>query len=453
MLERLTKIIEHTSVEELEWEGSVKNLGGRSKVLGNDELLTAIALEIENSQFSGATAKMGPKEKGEAKDKDADGGKSKDPEATGKAEDSRAKSRKLRFDASNVLTQKERRELRMPLQEIIKSNFALYEGKLEAQLQIISEEVRQSTQRILQRLEAGAHERIFHPHIQQIWKDMVSSHPRMSSQCFTNIELIITPQGWRSSVKSRTFVLAVHDFYVDRYAQAFMLRREVASTNSATLTVKVPIDDGNLSPGSSRPSTPVDSEVGHMHVHNSDDEMTPEEVEEALADKWCLQYLNVSHAYSVMEAIDDDDSGYIRASEINDFTSAIPTNWTLLQWLAFWARGWKQQTSIYARSINEVIEMIKRLSFTVLVENNQLATTYLRSFDFSLERLTYAATTNTPPVSDSPLDGLVTKSMAYKEKKLERALQRLYYTVDAPESLRLICGPGRMEKVRMFIIS
>ncbi|KAF8341567.1 uncharacterized protein EI90DRAFT_1754640 [Cantharellus anzutake] len=384
------------------------------------------AQEIENSQSSESTAKTTPKEKGE-KGNDADKDKPKDPKSTGKADDSKTKSGK---DASNVLSLLERRELRMPLQEIINSNFALYEGKLESQVQLLSEEVKLSTQKILQRLETGAHEKILHPHIQRVWKDM----------------------GWRSSVKARQFVLAMHDFYADRYAHAFMLRRRGGMTNGPSL--QIPVDGGDQSPTSARPLSPVDSEAAHAQVDISDADMTPEEIEETLADKWCLQYLNITHAYPIMEAIDDDDSGYIRTSEINDFTSSTPMGWTLLQWFAYWGGGWKQQSSVYARSINEIIDLIKDTSHDVLVENNQSAISYVKQLDWSstIEEMTYAATMNTPATSDSPLDNLVARSMEYKEKKLEWALRRVYYTVDAPESLKLISGPGRIEKDIFAII-
>ncbi|KAF8341559.1 uncharacterized protein EI90DRAFT_3034423, partial [Cantharellus anzutake] len=414
LLVKLIKIVEYNSPGEQGWERSLKNLGGRNKVLANDELLTTFAQEIEDSQSSESTAKTTPKEKGE-KGNDADKDKPTDPKSTGKADDSKTKSGK---DASNVLSLLERRELRMPLQEIIDSNFALYEGKLESQVQLLSKAVTQSKQEILQHLESGAHEKISHHYIRRVWKDM----------------------GWRSNVKSRQFVLAMHDFYADRYARAFMLRRRASTENGPSL--QTPVDGGDQSP------------TTHAQVDISDADMAPGDIEETLADRWCLQYLDITHAYPIMEAIDDDDSGYIRISEINDFTSSTPKGWTLLQWFAYWGGGWKQQSSVYARSINEIIVLIRRKSHDVLVENNQFAINYVKQLMWSstIAKMTWAVTMNTPATSESPLDKLVARSMEYKEEQLERALRRVHYNVDAPDSLVLISGPGRIEKDIFAII-
>lgn len=55
------------------------------------------------------------------------------------------------------------------------------------------------------------------------------------------------------------------------------------------------------------------------------------------ADKWCLQYLRIRHLPAISEAFDDDGSGFIRISEVNEFTGGIPKGWNLLKWVAYWA--------------------------------------------------------------------------------------------------------------------
>lgn len=56
-------------------------------------------------------------------------------------------------------------------------------------------------------------------------------------------------------------------------------------------------------------------------------------------DRYCLQYLTIRYAANIQQAIDEDGSGFIRISEVNEFTSSIPEGWSLLQWLAYWAHG------------------------------------------------------------------------------------------------------------------
>ena len=48
------------------------------------------------------------------------------------------------------------------------------------------------------------------------------------------------------------------------------------------------------------------------------------------ADDWALDYISITYIQQIMEAFDDDGSGYITVSEVNKFTDAIPTgvDWT-----------------------------------------------------------------------------------------------------------------------------
>ena len=46
-------------------------------------------------------------------------------------------------------------------------------------------------------------------------------------------------------------------------------------------------------------------------------------------DDWAIRYVGVSFLHSIMEAFDDDGSGYITISEVNEFTRMLPLdlNW------------------------------------------------------------------------------------------------------------------------------
>jgi len=79
-------------------------------------------------------------------------------------------------------------------------------------------------------------------------------------------------QGWRGNVKARHFVMALKDYYIEK-----------AAGESA----------GSL--------------VG--------------------ADKWALKYINVNRARTILEAFDDDASGFVTIQEVNTFTRARPLDW------------------------------------------------------------------------------------------------------------------------------
>jgi hypothetical protein len=57
------------------------------------------------------------------------------------------------------------------------------------------------------------------------------------------------------------------------------------------------------------------------------------------ADEWCLKYLTVLYVPSLSEGFDGDANSLVSIREVNGFTSAKPSDWSLLQALAYWAAG------------------------------------------------------------------------------------------------------------------
>ncbi len=47
----------------------------------------------------------------------------------------------------------------------------------------------------------------------------------------------------------------------------------------------------------------------------------------AREDRWTLNYMNILHLQPIVEAIDDDDTGFISIMEVNAFVSAKPEDW------------------------------------------------------------------------------------------------------------------------------
>lgn len=44
-------------------------------------------------------------------------------------------------------------------------------------------------------------------------------------------------------------------------------------------------------------------------------------------DAWAIKYIDVIRLQPILEAIDDDASGYITIGEMNSFTSSRPIDW------------------------------------------------------------------------------------------------------------------------------
>lgn len=89
-------------------------------------------------------------------------------------------------------------------------------------------------------------------------------------------------KGWRGNVKARHFVLALRDHYLEKF----------------TSETKGVLDMSTSS------------------VNNCTD-----------PDGWAIKYIDIMWVQPILEAIDDDASGFITVAEVNHFTSSRPVDW------------------------------------------------------------------------------------------------------------------------------
>ena len=89
-------------------------------------------------------------------------------------------------------------------------------------------------------------------------------------------------KGWRGNVKARHFVLALRDNYLEKLTSE---------------------SDGI-------PDTSTSA------ISNSTD-----------PDAWAIKYIDVMRVQPILEAFDDDASGFITVAEVNRFTSSRPVDW------------------------------------------------------------------------------------------------------------------------------
>ena len=134
--------------------------GGRKRVLENPDLTMQVAAQIEGRDHKDdITGLPGGKPTDKAK------------QESGKAQDLNKPAAiaggKIAFNRAELL------ELRQPLEKILRDSLPYYENKLLAQVEVIKNQINKSTQQILNRLEAGSHQKIIHPDVRVVWKDMV----------------------------------------------------------------------------------------------------------------------------------------------------------------------------------------------------------------------------------------------------------------------------------------
>jgi hypothetical protein len=89
-------------------------------------------------------------------------------------------------------------------------------------------------------------------------------------------------KGWRGNVKARHFVLALRDNYLEK----------LSSETKGVLD---------------------------MSTSSINDCTNP--------DGWAIKYIDIMWVQPILEAFDDDASGFITVTEVNRFTSSRPVNW------------------------------------------------------------------------------------------------------------------------------
>jgi hypothetical protein len=111
----------------------VERHGGHERVRDNPEIALQVHAQLEGHKRASAAARDEPK-----------------------------------FDRKELL------ELQRPLNKVLADSLPYYESKLLAQMEVIKDEINKSTQQIIARLEAGSHDKVAHPDVRYVWKDMVS---------------------------------------------------------------------------------------------------------------------------------------------------------------------------------------------------------------------------------------------------------------------------------------
>ncbi|KIJ51036.1 hypothetical protein M422DRAFT_27114 [Sphaerobolus stellatus SS14] len=219
-----------------------------------------------------------------------------------------------------------------------------------------------------------------------------------------NLELrtIWKEMGWKGNVKARTLVFALRDYFLHR-------------------------------PSSS------DSNGKASVVMNSDD---PESLE------WAKDYIGITHLQPIIEAIDDDASGWVNVNEVNSFVTDRPEYWTLLQRLSYWAVGWHLNISDYKAKIYGFLKDIYTIIPLVRPVNRGILHDY---FDlpaiYRLEALLGCTTPFPKNIRVTPeLEKLRDTFAVEEEFRMHHALERLSYVIDSTPTINLITGPGRIEK-------
>ncbi|KAK0475513.1 hypothetical protein IW261DRAFT_1340555, partial [Armillaria novae-zelandiae] len=294
-----------------------------------------------------------------------------------------------------------RKEWAEDVDQAFERNIARFEKKLEVQnrqlTSIFKDSLKNTESHILTAMASGAHDRIVNEDLKELWKDM----------------------AWRGSVKAKHLVLALHDYLIDK----------LGALSASPM----------MSPSVSEPGSPMFSPISAVSV--TGDFFT-------LKDRWALAYFNVAHVQPVLEAMDDDATGFITTKEINNFTKSIPPGWTLPQWIAYWAEGWHVSIDQYKKRIHIILSTMYSTFPNVLPANREATCDYLQHDSiYQVDRL--LRSTRDLPSNAREISELRRLTEAYtqsEEARLQRNLADVSYDIDAKSTVSLITGPGRIER-------
>ncbi|KAJ7457844.1 hypothetical protein FB451DRAFT_1509189 [Mycena latifolia] len=295
------------------------------------------------------------------------------------------------------------KELAEDVDEAFKKNIKLFDRKLDMQSKQLTDTISLTGEHIIHVLSGGAHEKILDADLQAMWKE----------------------QGWKGSVKARHFVLALNDYYTDKFSNIDIAVAESRMGSTA----------------GSVPASPLMSPV------LADAELPAEAKLED--DRWALSYINVAHLQPILEAVDDDGTGFVSIKEANDFAVSRPAGWSLLSWVAFWAAGWHSTVTWYKNRIyNILVAMMTLLEQRVKPGNIQSADKYFAGLMIRRVELLLRATRSapSPAYENSHLRRLADLFKKSEADRLQTQLDGLLYEIDDTATLRLITGPGRIER-------
>ncbi|KAF7364190.1 Protein kinase domain-containing protein [Mycena sanguinolenta] len=165
-------------------------------------------------------------------------------------------------------------------------------------------------------------------------------------------------------------------------------------------------------------------------------------------DRWALSYINVAHLQPILEAVDDDGSGFVSIAEANNFASKRPKGWSLPQWVAFWAAGWHPTVTWYKNRIRNILYAMNNLMLRIHPANTDFANTYFAGQGISQAERLLRSTRSAPSraYEDPHLRRLAEQFQYMEEEKLKTKLEELLYYLDDTATIRGITGQRRIER-------
>ncbi|KAI1785573.1 hypothetical protein LXA43DRAFT_899499 [Ganoderma leucocontextum] len=163
-------------------------------------------------------------------------------------------------------------------------------------------------------------------------------------------------------------------------------------------------------------------------------------------DNWALKYLSTDWLPSIMEAFDDDASGYVTITEVNKLMDLRPPSlsWSVLHWLAYLAIGWRMAANTYIRRIQTILTRMQETIPTVLPVNRNAVDSYLEVWSW-IFMLLHGVSMNLDD-DDAINRDRFQEYIDMEEQRIRENLRKVKYAIDASDTLFLVIGAGNLDK-------
>ncbi|KAH9481747.1 hypothetical protein JR316_0006274 [Psilocybe cubensis] len=396
---KMDVVLTHFFTPKADWEKNLdkktRSLGPPSAWINDPAILQSLISETKDPAFSFAPAAGSSGDKGKDVDKPAEGSKVKDTEKA-----------KIDF-AIDAQLAKIKKELELSLDILCERNKDMFEVKLSFHTKQLEQSIANSAQLVIKSL-SGPYDRLVHEDLRHLWKEMASLF------------------NWIFCVENKFFVSAVFEFYLDRFSG----KKHVDKPDGEQHQEDSDTEEKQIVKYGSAPKFSFLSRLGSINH----------------PDSWTLEYI-AAYGENITQAIDNDNSGFIRISEANAFSQAIPKGWNLPQWCAYCAAGWAYENRIYRTRINKILSTLTEMQAKVLGTNRGYLVDYTTFFfDTICHAFAREPVGQRTPSTTQELRELVKQKVFEQDEIYRGHLQSLKWTLEDEATIHLIYGKKEPEK-------
>ncbi|KAF9484259.1 hypothetical protein BDN70DRAFT_162234 [Pholiota conissans] len=296
--------------------------------------------------------------------------------------------------------EKLQKELNTSLDKLCDKNREMFKVKLRYHAQQLQDTINNSARHIIKSL-SGPYDRLYNEDLKILWKEM----------------------NWIFCVDNKHFASALYEYYLDHFSTK-------QKPPNSTATAADAENHNNI-----QPSTKNKAEATRTNTNVTGLVSNP--------DSWTLELISL-YGSRITSSIDCDESGLIRISEVNAFTTRMPDGWSLPQWCAYAALGESYESLIYRQRIHNILECISEMHAKVLPLNRVAIMCCVPLFVPFFQLMAWKPTTSSDPSPPDDLRSRVHEKIHKQDDLWRKKLGEFKWTVD-DSILQLIYGKRSLE--------